>query len=141
MLKQAESQRQNGSKKGHPAFRSMLAQHVVDFEKKRVIVTFGKKLTVEDIQRYAELLLANPSFRPDFAEIVDIRQVEQLDLQANDFLKLADHVDPFSPTAKRAFVVRDSVQSHAARMHKILRTQRNIEIFRSLEAAELWLEQ
>jgi hypothetical protein len=52
---------------------------------------------------------------------------------------LADEIDPFSPDVKRAFIVRNSVQNHAARMHKVLRTQRNIEIFRSVEEAELWI--
>jgi hypothetical protein len=53
-------------------------------------------------------------------------------LQADEFLALADEIDPFSYEAKRVFVVRTSVQNHAARMHKVQRKQRNIEIFRSL---------
>jgi hypothetical protein len=52
---------------------------------------------------------------------------------------MADEVDPFSPEAKRAFVAETSVQNHAARMHKILRSQRNIETFRTLEDAERWI--
>ena len=63
-----------------------------------------------------------------------------MDLQADGFLKLADEIDPFSPDAKRAFVAKSPVQNHAARMHKILRTQRNIEIFRTIEEAERWIE-
>jgi hypothetical protein len=113
-------------------------RHTVDAEKRLVAVTFGKKLTVYDIQRYAELLLLNPSFRPNYSEIVDLTDVEELDLQADEFLTLADKIDPFSHDARRAFVVRTSVQNHAARMHRVLRTQRNIEIFRSLEEAERW---
>jgi hypothetical protein len=68
-----------------------------------------------------------------------LRQVEEIDLQADEFLTLADKIDPFSEDSKRAFVVRTSVQNHAARMHKVLRTQRNIEIFRSVEEAERWI--
>jgi hypothetical protein len=52
---------------------------------------------------------------------------------------MADEIDPFSPEAKRAFVAETSVQNHAARMHKILRSQRNIETFRTLEGAERWI--
>ena len=118
---------------------SCSAQFVVDPEKRLVAVKFGKKLTVADIERYSKRLRLNPAFQPDYSEIVDLTEVEVLDLQADDFLKLADKIDPFSPEAKRAFVVGNSVQNHAARMHKVLRTQRNIEIFNSVEEAEGWI--
>lgn len=114
-------------------------QYVIDAEKRLVKVKFGAHLTVGDIQRYTLSLTANPLFRPSFSEIADLTAVEKLDLQADDFLKLADEIDPFSPEAMRAFVARSAVQSHAARMHKILRTQRNIEIFSTVEAAERWI--
>ena len=113
--------------------------YAVDAEKKLVVVSFGKKLTVQQIKRYSDLLQMNPSFQTTYSEIVDLTQVEELDLQADEFLTLADKIDPFSSDAKRAFVVRTSVQNHAARMHKVLRTQRNIEIFRSMEEAERWI--
>ena len=77
-------------------------------------------------------------FSQSYSEVVDLTDVEELDLQAEDFLKLADQIDPFSPEAKRAFVVRTSTQNHAARMHKVLRS-RNIEIFHSVEEAERWV--
>ena len=114
-------------------------RYTVDAEKRLVAVTFGKKITVCNIERYAELLQLHTSFRPTYSEIVDLTEVEELDLQADEFLALADKIDPFSQDSKRAFVVKTSVQNHAARMHKVLRTQRNIEIFRSLEEAERWI--
>jgi len=117
----------------------MLAEHSVESEKRLVVVRFGKRVTVDVIERYARALRTNLLFRPDFAEIADLTEVEELDLQADDFLKLADEIDPFSAGAKRAFVVRTSVQNHAARMHKALRTQRNIEIFESIEDARRWI--
>jgi hypothetical protein len=111
----------------------------VDSEQKLVIVRFGKTVTVGDIERYATRLRENPAFQPLFSEITDLRDVEKLDLNAREFLRLADEVDPFSHQSKRAFVVRNAVQAHAARMHKILRTQRSFEIFQSLEEAEHWV--
>lgn len=109
-------------------------------DRKLVVVTFGTCVTAADIVRYAKLLQADPLFKPQFSEIVDLTTVEQLDLQSDDFLRLADEIDPFSPDAKRAFVARSSVQKHAARMHKILRSKRNIEIFPSLQDAERWIQ-
>jgi hypothetical protein len=116
-----------------------VAEYSVDIERRMVIVKFRGKLTVGDIERYSKLLQANPTFQADYSEVVDLTQVEELDLDADEFLRLADEIDPFSPNAKRAFVVRTSVQNHAARMHKVLRVQRNIEIFRSIEDAERWI--
>ncbi len=115
------------------------AQYFIDTEKNLVVVKLGKKLTVDDIERYAKLLRSDPRFRPTCAEIADLTQVEELDLQADEFLRLADEIDPFAPDAKRAFVVCNAVQNHAARMHKVLRTQKRFEIFHSVEEAERWI--
>jgi hypothetical protein len=111
----------------------------VDSEQKLVVVRFGKSVTAGDIERYAARLRENPAFQPLFSEITDLRNVEKLDLNAGEFLRLADEVDPFSHQSKRAFVVQSAVQAHAARMHRILRTQRCFEIFQSLEEAERWV--
>ena len=112
---------------------------VVDVGRKLVIVKFEKKLAFRDIERYTAWLRANPLFQWDFSEIVDLSAVEEFDLQADDFLKLADDRDPFSHQAKRAFVAQTSAQTHAARMHKMLRGQRSFEIFSTLQEAESWI--
>ena len=113
--------------------------YTIDNEKMLVVVTFTRKLTVRDIERYAKALQSDRSFEPTHSEIVDLTQADELELQAEEFLSLADKIDPFSHESKRAFVVRTSVQNHAARMHRVLRTHRNIEIFSSLEEAERWI--
>jgi hypothetical protein len=95
---------------------------------------------MRDIERYAILLKADPKFRPDFSEIVDLTAVTEVDIEGDGFIKLADQVDPFAPEARRAFVAQSSMQQHAARMHKILRVNRNIEIFSSVADAEEWVE-
>lgn len=115
------------------------AQFVVDSEKRVIVVKFGKKVVAADIAEYARQLLAHPSFQSDFSEIVDLSEVEELELEADEFIRLADEIDPFSDSAKRAFVVRSPVQKHAARMHKVLRNPRTIEIFDSVEEAERWI--
>jgi hypothetical protein len=109
-------------------------------DRQLVMVKFGKKVVADDIANYARELQQHPSFRPDFSEIVDLTSVEEMDLQAEEFLRLADEIDPFAYEAKRAFVVRTPVQSHAARMHKVLRTQRSFELFASVEEAERWIK-
>jgi len=106
-----------------------------------VTVKFGKRLTIAEIEQYADTLRNDPAFHPGFSEIVDLREIEEVDLKADDFLRLADQIDPFLPTARRAFVVKSTVQTHAARMHKILRSEKSIEIFETLEEAECWIAQ
>jgi SpoIIAA-like len=112
----------------------------IEAGKRIVFVRFEKKLTAADVRRYAERVRAHPEFNPEFSEMVDLTEVEDLDLHAHDFLKLADEIDCFSVRAWRAFIVSNSVQSHAARMHKILRTPDNMRIFSSLEQARAWIE-
>jgi hypothetical protein len=116
-----------------------LPEYLLGPEARLVSVKFSKKVFASDIEKYAALLRVDPLFDPDFSEIVDLTDVEELDLQADEFIRLADEVDPFSLDARRAFVVGNEIQSHAARMHKILRRQRNFSIFRSVQAAKRWI--
>ena len=111
----------------------------VDSKRRLVIARFGDNLTLADIQCYVQNLCTDPSFHPSFSEIADISDVKEIPLEAPDFLKLADQTDPFSLESKRAFVAQSSLQKHAARMHKILRGQRNFEIFQTLQEAENWI--
>ena len=111
----------------------------IDKDRRLVVVKFEGSVTVQEIARYVESLVAHPDFDLSFSEITDLRAVEHFDLQANDFLTLADQIDPFSLTARRAFVVRTSAQNQVARMHKFLRPHRTIEIFESVTQAEEWL--
>jgi hypothetical protein len=112
----------------------------IDVEKRTVSVRFAKKVSVMDIRIYAERLRAHPEFNREFSEVVDLREVEDLELKAPDFLQLADEIDCFSAGSWRAFVVHNSIQNHAARMHKILRFEGNVRIFSSLEDAQAWID-
>lgn len=113
--------------------------YVIDAEKRIVLVRFEKKLSFTEIRQYAESLRADRSFQSIFSEIADLTDVEDLELDAADFLKLADHTDPFSLKAKRAFVVRNTAQSHAACLHKLLRSERHFGVFHTVEEAENWI--
>jgi len=111
----------------------------LDPEKRLVVVDFCGTITADEVAKYSKSLLARSDFKPTFSEIADLTRVTEIDLQADDFLKLADKIDPFWPEAKRAFVVRTAMQNYAARMHRILRSDRNINIFRSVEEALTWI--
>src|SRR5215831_5852956 len=111
----------------------------IDKDRRLVVVKFEGSVTVQEIARYVEGLVAHPDFDASFSGITDLRAVEHFDLQANDVLTLADQIDPFSLTARRAFVVRTSAQNQVARLHKLLRPHRTIDNFESVAQAEEWL--
>ena len=108
-------------------------------EKRLVVLTLGNRVTLELLEEYSRILHQEPSFHPTFSEIADMRAVQEVALEADEMMRMADKVDPFSPDSKRAFVVKTPSQAHAARMHKILLTHRHFEIFRSLHEAERWV--
>jgi hypothetical protein len=118
---------------------ALVPEYEVDVVRRLVSVKFRGEVTIREIEKYAASLRTDPLFQPDFSEIVDMSDVVELHLSAEELMHLANEVDPFSAKAKRAFVVRDEVQSHAARMHKILRTQPNISVFRSVGEARRWI--
>ena len=123
-----------------PKDDGVLTVYELSVEKRLVSVRFGKRLAVCDIERYASTLHADPLFQPDFSEIVDLSEVEELELSSEHAIDLADMVDPFSLRAKRAFVARTEMQIHAARLHQILRNGgERIRIFSSRAEAERWM--
>ncbi|HKV82690.1 MAG TPA: hypothetical protein VJP02_31360 [Candidatus Sulfotelmatobacter sp.] len=71
----------------------------VEAKRQLVVVKFGNRVTTEEIGEYVQKLRIHPSFQPTFSEIVDLREAKDIQLEADDFLTLADEVDPFSPEA------------------------------------------
>jgi hypothetical protein len=112
----------------------------IDVQKRIVFARFGKRVTVQDVWWYTKRLKADRDFDRNFSEIVDLREVEDLELKAADFIKIVDEIDCFDAAAWRAFVVHNSVQDHAARMHGILRPKGITKIFSSTEEARVWVE-
>ena len=135
---QKQARELNMASRSHREIEEAPVRFTIDANRRLVIARFGKRLRATDIQAYVKGLRNHPSFDPSFSEIADITDVKELPL-APDFLRLADSVDPFSVESKRAFVAKTAVQTHAARMHKILRSQRNCEIFQTLAEAERWI--
>ena len=115
-----------------------LPEYSIDVERRLVSVKFGSSITAGTIEAYTAALRVDPAFQPEFSELIDLCGVKRLKIEAEDALKLADYVDPFSKTAKRAFVAHSGAQVHAARMHQLL-CDSNIRIFESVDAAMAWI--
>jgi hypothetical protein len=114
-------------------------QFTVDAQKRLVTVHIVQKVTAADFERLGRDLGRHPDFKDDFSELADLTEMDDIDLQAEEMLKLADRVDPFSGRARRAFVVRTRSQRYLARMHKTLHSA-NIQIFESIDEALRWLD-
>jgi len=125
---------------GHVPGREPAPDYKIDPENTRVYVRFAGKLAAADIERYANALRKEPSFEPGWSEIVDLRAVEQIDIFPDQSIALADTFDPFSLSSRRAFVVANDQQRHAARMQQVLRSpSKTIGIFETLNEAEQWI--
>jgi len=97
-------------------------------------------LTFFAIANYASSLRLDRRFSPGFSEIVDLRSVESVSLSAREAMALADNIDPFSNSSRRAFIVQSQAQINAAHLHRILRPQtKTIRVFYSIDEAREWI--
>ena len=66
--------------------------------------------------------------------------MQEIEINPEEAIALADQIDPFSLGSRRAFVVRNDMQRHSARLQQILRSpSRTIGIFDTMEEAEAWV--
>jgi hypothetical protein len=79
----------------HAASSSSAAPFSVDSEKKLVTVRFRDQVTAADIEDYAARLQEHPGFDPGFSEMSISPRRKNLTFRVDEFLKLADKIDPF----------------------------------------------
>lgn len=109
----------------------------IDADHARVYVRFAGKLTLHLIGHYTEALRNNRAFEPGWSEIVDLRGVDEIEINAEETIASADQVDPFSLSSRRAFIVANELQRHRARMQQILRSPcKTFGIFDTMAEAE-----
>jgi hypothetical protein len=85
-------------------------------------------------------LRKHPGFKDNWSEIVDLSSVEDFQITPDETIALADTIDPFSLSSRRAFIVANNLQFHAARMQQVLRSpSKSIGIFENLADAEHWV--
>lgn len=130
----------NGFKNNTAARPARCATYSIDRENRFVQVKFTGRVTFSNIEDYALALRADPRFSASLSEIVDLRDVEEVELSPKQAMNLADKVDPFSPGSRRAFVAQSQAQINVAHVHRILRPEgNNIRVFFSLDEARRWM--
>jgi hypothetical protein len=114
--------------------------YCIDSSSRLVSVRFTANLAFSDIVNYATRLRSDPQFEPDFAEVVDLREVVAVDLDSQDLVQLADQVDPFASESRRAFVIRNEAQARTVGLHRMLRLAGiRVRIFTSMDEARSWI--
>ena len=116
----------------------MPTRYVIDGKQSVVFTYFEGRLTVAEVAAHAAQLSRDPEFKPEFTELVDLREVTEPAIDAEGFISVSS-LDPFSKTSKRAFVAGEGVTYGVTRMFQILRDNSYIEVFFSIEEARRWL--
>jgi hypothetical protein len=118
----------------------MPAHYHIDAERRLVTVKFDGQLRAHDIVEYLERLTADPAFDSEFAELADLTQVTNAEVDFQAAMMIARDKDPFSRKAMRAFVVPTTDTLEKVRMYQMARgNDGSISVFRTTEEARRWL--
>ncbi len=122
---------------GPPTKVGRSVEYWIDPQKALVIMRLGNTADPTEVERYTQALRQDLRFNRMLAEIVDLRNVQDLQVTPSQAIALADTADPFAMSARRAFVVCNDYQANLAHMHQMLRSpSKNIRIFESFAEAE-----
>ena len=101
----------------------------------------GGLLNTDDLMGHQDRLLKDPDFNPSYSQLFDLTHITELQVGPEEVRRLAQrHV--FSPTSRRAVVVKDDLQYGLARMfeiHRELAGESGIRVFRNLDDALNWI--
>jgi hypothetical protein len=118
----------------------MPSGYTIDLPRSLVITRAWGVLIEEDLFGHAAALGADPRFRRDMRQLLDFREVTQLQISGATLRQMVDR-NPFGAGARRAIVVGSEVAYGMARMFQTFKdaTPDRLEVFRSLERALEWL--
>jgi hypothetical protein len=119
---------------------NMPVESFVDREHRLVRTHFSGLVTHREFSAYAHQLSSDPAFDAAFSELVTFADDSDIRLRFWDFQDLL-HNDPFSESAKRAFVIpaRDSVYGVMRIYQTVRRDSPNVRILETIQEAMAWL--
>jgi len=121
--------------------KRMPAFYKIDKERKLVLSLGSGVLTPEDILSHQDRLLNDPDFDPTYSQLADFTKISEYRIGPEDVRPLAQR-NIFSPTSRRAFVVKDDLQYGIAKMfeiHREIAGETGIRVFRDLDEALNWI--
>jgi hypothetical protein len=117
----------------------MCVTSFVDASNRVVITLFSGSVTIDDVKSSCKGINANPEFKPDFRQFIDLSKASELHLHYQDLNQLAEISDPFSGDARRALVGPTPVSFGIGRMYEIILNSPDFQVFRSKPEALAWL--
>ncbi len=111
----------------------------VDPERKVVLTVFSGVVSIDDVKSSCASIKANPEFRPDFHQLIDLSNASKLDLHYDELNILAEVHDPFSDKGRRACIGPNSVSFGIGRMYQMILNNPAFRVFRSEREAINWL--
>lgn len=98
-------------------------------------------LTRDDILGHLDQLSADPDFDPSYFQLQDYTQFTRLAITPDDVRVITER-SIFSPSSRRALLVKNDVQFGLARMvelHRGLKGETGVRVFRTLDEALDWI--
>jgi hypothetical protein len=117
------------------------AFYKIDKERRLVLSSGAGQLTKEDILGHMDRLSKDPDFQPEFCQLADFRQIDNVAFGPEEVRQFAER-NIYAPGARRAILVKDDLQFGLARMFEIYRElngENGIRVFRELDEAMDWI--
>ncbi len=122
--------------------KSMAAHYVIDVKNGIVRTTYSGFLTIAEMYETRRGMLADPTFKPAFAHLVDARGVKTFEINGYT-IKLFSQEHVLARDARRAIVMGSTPDLGLARMFQIYRElargAETNQIFRDMDEAVKWL--
>jgi hypothetical protein len=117
-------------------------RHAIDIPNRLVRVHVNGTLTDQDLLDGDSTLRRDPEFDPAYDQLLDLSEANGSEITANGVRALASRPPLFSPSARRAIVVRSDLGFGMSRMFELAREGKSgeVRVFRDLEAARAWLD-
>jgi hypothetical protein len=119
----------------------MGTSYKIDKQRKPVLRTYSGAITMALALEHQDKLLNEPDFDPSYSQLFDVTHITDAQLSAADIQTLAART-VFSPSSRRAVLVRSDLQFGLARIFELFRESKGdkgIHIFRKLEEALEWI--
>lgn len=118
----------------------MPASYAIDIERRLVLSRIWGTPTEEEILDHGRRLRADPCFKPDFRQLLDMSDLKEILISPQN-IRQAARDQFFSPGVRRALVAQSDTAFGMARMYALASEVegQTIEVFRDICAAEAWL--
>jgi hypothetical protein len=120
----------------------MAWDYKIDVADRLVRVRVHGTLSDADLLEGDRALRDDPEFDPAYYQLVDLREADGSSVTAAGIGSLAARPPLFTPTARRAIVVRSELGFGMGRMFELQRDGQSgeIRVFRDLQQARSWLD-